>query len=787
MIAFVSRQFHTALSKDPLFFAAIFAVFGICLAHLLPVHSGVWLSIAAGIGAAVFWRRQLMPLLLIGVLLSFGGLHQLQKLDSSHLDALWNGQEPDASIPVWITGTIVEQPMQTKTGNRALLTIRLEQLNRGGTQLTVQDRIRVWTHDAFRQGDVVQAEGMLTQIAMPRNPGEFSRQAYARDTNGVVAELHLSSHHRIEIIGASNWQRVFHYALLARTWVGNAITRGLPDNLPQAGILKAMVLGARNEANPEAEEPFRLSGSLHIFAVSGLHVGIFGMVIWMLLQSAKVPRRIAIAVIIACVLGYAFITGLRPSAVRAALMTTIFLAGFWFRRKPRLLNSLGFAALLIFLFDTRQLFAVGFQLSFSVLVSIALIGPLVRDWLHQKIDPDPFIPSTLIGPWHRLGINSSHRIADIFSISTSAWIGSLPFIIWYFGLITPVALLANCFLVPIAWFVICFATVSMVGSAIHLFFVSTWLNQLNAWLVLLLQNTAIFFAQLPAAHFQVTPLSDLVPQNQTEAGIIVFDLGRSCAPQVIHVKDPSSGNDLTWLIDCGSESGYATVIHPWLRQQGIRRLDGFIASHGDTAHTGAAPALIEEYAPYQLVTSQLPSMSQAYRNLEKVKARQDISSIQIAGGTGIQISDEAKIDVLYPPSQYTDLSVADDECLILMIHWGGFRILSMSDSGFITEKWLLEHVPDLEADIIIKSHHVADFSGLEEFLIAVDPSAVISTNDGFPENQSISPSWRAMLKRRSIALFDQRETGAVLLNQDGDELVLKGYVNNQELRLSPEK
>ncbi|MEM1297249.1 MAG: hypothetical protein AAGH89_17930, partial [Verrucomicrobiota bacterium] len=103
MIAFVSRQFQTALSKDPLFFAAIYAVFGIGLAHLIPLHSLVWWSIAAALTGTIIWRPNLRPLFLLSVLLGFGGLQQFQQLDSSQMDTFWDRLAPSDSIPVSVT------------------------------------------------------------------------------------------------------------------------------------------------------------------------------------------------------------------------------------------------------------------------------------------------------------------------------------------------------------------------------------------------------------------------------------------------------------------------------------------------------------------------------------------------------------------------------------------------------------------------------------------------------------------------------------------------------------
>ena len=90
---------------------------------------------------------------------------------------------------------------------------------------------------------------------------------------------------------------------------------------------------------------------MHVFAVSGLHVGIVLAFLWGLLRWLGVPRRYAVIVLIPAILFYATVTGLRPSAVRAAIMGSVVLLGFVAERKPRLLNSLAFAALLILALD----------------------------------------------------------------------------------------------------------------------------------------------------------------------------------------------------------------------------------------------------------------------------------------------------------------------------------------------------------------------------------------------------------------------------------------------------
>jgi competence protein ComEC len=782
------------LGKDPLFYGGLLAIIGVSLAHFSDISTWIWATSALAIIAlAFFWKRGRV-VVLGAVLAGFAGVHEWREHIEDEITPIWEGQDlHSASAAAEVFGTVVATPRPPRSGDLWRLTVKLDAVETTSDgirrRIETENRIHVFTPGFLaRQGDRIVVKGVLKPLPLSRNPGEFSRSAYARDSEGVVAEMRVLSRLRLEVVGTNAWYRMFDLAFRTRNAVGRKITAGLDPRSEQAQILKAMTLGARDEADPEVEEPFRLSGALHIFAVSGLHVGIFGTVIWFLLRAFLVPRRGAIFVIILCVLAYAFITGLRPSAVRAAIMTSVFLAGFCLRKKSRLLNSLGFAALVILAVDTRQLFSVGFQLSFAVLTCISLFTPFLSRISARWLDTDPFIPNSLIGKGQRLAIQGGKRVCDVFWVSLAASVGSTGFVLWYFGLLTPIAVLANCVLVPLAWFVICIATVSLVIGNVPIVggFTGRWLNWVNSYLVSWIYGAATFFAQTPNGHFEVTPLSERFKSEVNEPGVVVFDLGRSCGPQAINLKDEASGETRTWFIDSGHEASYKRVIRPWLRKNGIDRLDGLIASHGDVDHIGSAVTLIEEFRPNQLVQSQLPSSSKSFKNLEKFKAAGDVSVLQLAAGARIELGTEAAIKILYPPASFPDQSAGDDECLVVMLEWNGFRILNMSDSGFRTENWLLENVSpeDLRADVLVKSHHLADFSGLAKFLRAVDPKAVIATNDRFSANESIEEDWQQLLESTlGIALFDQAECGAVTMKIQGDRLKLEGFVNGQEFKI----
>ena len=144
--------------------------------------------------------------------------------------------------------------------------------------------------------------------------------------------------------------------------------------------------------------------------------------------------------------------------------------------------------------------------------------------------------------------------------------------------------------------------------------------------------------------------------------------------------------------------------------------------------------------------------------------------------------------MLFPQQEKLPGPRADDNGLVLRLHCSGWRVLFMGDAGFETEKWLLKHLPDrLASDVIIKGQHGSDVSGLEEFLLAVRPQAIVASNRSFPATQQISSAWREMLQKHQITLFDQQQSGAVEILAGPTSLKMKAYVNGQSLTLSKRK
>src|SRR4051812_33889770 len=312
-------------------------------------------------------------------------------------------------------------------------------------------------------------------------------------------------------------------------------------------------------------------------------------------MAGRLPREWATLLIIPALLFYAAVTGLHTSSVRAAVMSAVLLGGFVAERKAFAFNGLAAAATLILAWNTQELFAVGFQLSFCVVAAILLLNEATFRFLQRRLATDPFLPRTLFTKGRRTLEKSTTWLARVASVSFAAWIGSLPLMFWYYHLVTLISLVANVVVVPMAFFVLAGAMLSLVAAPF-----SQWLsvvfNNANWALTKFILGAVSLFAQVSAGHFYVEH-----PHRPNGAilEINALDL-RSGAS--LHLRDADSD----WLIDAGPARDYDRLVLPYLRAHGVNRLEGLILTHGDAALLGGARNIPGDFRPRQVIYPAAP-------------------------------------------------------------------------------------------------------------------------------------------------------------------------------------
>lgn len=337
----------------------------------------------------------------------------------------------------------------------------------------------------LKPGDEFIFEGVIQPFRNMGNPDDFDYKRYMYN-KGYVGSVYVDSRSWIATGQASSSLKVRAQLLRQKIL---SFYRGLGLDETEYSILSALTLGYQDALSDDLKQSFRSTGTAHVLAVSGLHVGIIYAIISLLLGFIKRNNRIywvKPGLIILLLWLYAFITGLSPSVVRASIMLTVFCISEIVGRKGYSLNSLFLTAFVMLLYNPFSLFDVGFQLSFSSVLAILYLHPKMVSVLDIKNIPLRYI-------W------------QLFSLSLVAQIGTFPLCLYYFGTFPSYFFITNMLIVPLVGLVV-YATVGVVVAKLltyalpsfgyYIFYLPVKALQL---LVGLLTGIAEFFEDLPYA------------------------------------------------------------------------------------------------------------------------------------------------------------------------------------------------------------------------------------------------------------------------------------------------
>lgn len=734
------------------------AVLGILLAGWVPIEAqGFAGGFAAALGAWLLRRREAW--LYLAATLAFATLHVWQTRDSPSQILAQN--VGDQKLVATVRGHAIGHS-NVREGAKSRFLLEVDEIEIDGRLIRSACRIlAIAPGEPPAWEDRVEATGTLRRILAPRNPGQFDARAYMA-IQGVTCELIVAARSDLRIEPAEGFS-IPRLASRCRGWMESTLREGISSDPLVCNLLAGLVLGATSEIPENLQDQFRQTGTFHIFSVSGLHVGMIATILWQLLRAFGTDRRLCVALIIPAVFFYSLVTGWKPSSVRAATMTAIFLLGMISSRQPVPLNSLCAAAFVILAQSTSELFNPGFQLSVTVVAAILLFAGPVQKSIKTLLDPDPFIPSALWNRFQKFRHTSGVALAGLVAVSIAAWIGSLPLTLYYFQLISPSALIANPIVVPLTFVIMATALAALAGGVLATILAAAF-NNANLVLVHLLLVIIEAIAALPGSYITLGKPS-LVP-----VAVTVFDFG------------PGGGAAIRtegklWLLDSGSLWDFQNSLQPWMRIAGKPKPDGLIVTHGDADHLGGASTLIDGWKNPLVIDSHLKDRSPSREKLHAgLAARGAPKSLQRAGDS-IELSRQARLRILHPP-KILEAAKANDKSLVVLLETNSTNILFLSDSG--PAAW--ESLPPLRADIVVLGRHHSGLLPEAELLKESGVRAIVATAAGYPAHEPMDEHWAAMLEENGIKLFRMDQTGAVQIEIRPDGHSLEGFLNGQVQR-----
>lgn len=283
----------------------------------------------------------------------------------------------------------------------------------------------------FEIGDKLFCQGRISRIINRGNPFEFDYQSYLAD-QGIYFSCLLDAN-KLKKMGTD--QRT--PSIIAERFREKLLVmlRAKLKKDENFQVISALTLGYRKELSTETRDSFTKTGAMHVLAVSGLHVGLiflFLLRVFSFLKYSSLGKWIRFSLVVVFLWSYALITGFSPSVQRATIMFTFLLVAESINRTSSIYNSIAASAFALLFINPDIIFSVGFQLSYSAVLSIVYFHPLFEKIL-------PVENEWMKKPW------------QLFCVSIAAQIGTFPLSIYYFNQFPVYFWLSNFVVIPAAF------------------------------------------------------------------------------------------------------------------------------------------------------------------------------------------------------------------------------------------------------------------------------------------------------------------------------------------------
>ena len=568
------------------------------------------------------------------------------------------------------------------------------------------------------------------------NPGGFDYERWLF-TQNIAATGYIKNAPLATLLATDTaWQNID----VMRQMISDKLTALLPD-IENLGLIKALTIGDKHEVNDKQWEIFRKTGTIHLIAISGLHIGLIsGLMYFLILKLAVTfsvvsPQKMAAIAAVMVAIFYSALAGFSVPTQRALIMLIIVMVASTLQRNILKRNTLSLAMLGVVIFDPLAVLSAGFWLSF---LAVTLIVYVISGRLGK------------VGYW--VGVTKIHCVTAI---------GLSPLLIFYFQQFSLIAPIANFIAVPIVSLLVVplsFIAVLMMGISTDyalplLIVIDEILTGL--WFVLTILAKLPFADMAKVAHsFYVVPLALLgffvlmsprgtparwlgcvlllpllfIKQERQNVGnfeLTLLDVGQGLSAIIEttnHTLVFDTGAKYSEQFNMGS-----SVVIPFLNYKGINKIDTLLISHGDNDHIGGAKSIVDEVEVNTVLTSVPEMLEGEYASLCRAGQKWEW--------------DQVEFEIVSPAVDV--FKGENNNSCVLKVNSKYKGVLLTGDIEKQAESWLVnQHGSWLKSDVLIAPHHGSKTSSTLAFLKAVDPDIILipagyKNRFSFPHKQVI--------------------------------------------------
>ncbi|MBD5545605.1 MAG: DNA internalization-related competence protein ComEC/Rec2 [Lachnospiraceae bacterium] len=635
---------------------------------------------------------------------------------------------------------------------------------------------------APRLGSFIRVRGAYQSFLPATNPGQFHQKRYYQ-----ILHLNYSLKNAILLEESKEYDLCKEALYQLNRKLAAGYDRGLPEK--EAGILKAMVLGDKSELDTDIKNLYKQSGISHILAISGLHISLLGMGLYKLLKKLGLgvfPNALSC---MAVMIFYGMLIEGGTSSFRAIFMFFIYLIGKVIGRTYDMLTALALSGVLLLMEQPLYIYHTGFLLSFSAVLGIGLLSPVLERLLPESRRKNPFLKS-LVG-----------------SLSVSLF--SLPVTAYYFYEFPVYSILLNLIIIPLMGLLLPCAMAGGILAAGQLFggklllLPCRWIlmlyegicegsaalpchtliiGQPDLWQILLFYAMLIivfcFYTKwknyriILLMVFSVFVLCFTIRQN-TE--ITMLDVGQGDS---IFVQEPGG---FSFLMDGGSSdvSGVGAYrILPFLKSKGVHELTYAFVTHPDSDHYNGILECLEQsresgvHIRYLAVSPlALQGEEEAYQKLFQAAEQSGTEVVCISAGDMLKCN-KIILTCLYPGKEAKPKD-KNGESLMFIMEADGVRMLFTGDAGMEEEEQILTEISGIH--ILKTGHHGSNSSTGMPLLQAAEPDyAIISCG----RDNSYGHPGRETLERLADVhskVLVTAQTGAIKITIRSHGYQIEGY------------
>lgn len=643
-------------------------------------------------------------------------------------------------------------------------------------------------------GDTVRITGKYHWPNSAQNPGEFDFSEWLAK-QGIVGQLNIKEAADVTVVSSRlSWET---FGLRLKSYFRSLVNQRIPEE--QRDVAAAVLLGDRSLLTTEKKQQFATSGTIHLLAISGLHIGILAGALGWLGIILGVPRTGVYCFVMFLVVFYAWLVEFRPPVVRAAVLTVVFCMAGLLHRRAFSLNSLAAAIVVLFLMQPVQLVDAGTHLSFLAVAAMVSVHRLGTKPLRSPLERLVQTEQASHG-WFAI---LSRSVKTAYLHSTVVFLVCLPLVVHHFHLAAWVGLLVNPILVPLMavallsgflmlvsapfFEMLSYLAGSVAGGALDLTHqLVEWANAAPfsytylaspgqywtfAWYLLLVSVCWWFQGRLRQGWLLIGFLGLFVlvhafaipgkPDrigSQPQVTVTFLDVGHGNCTII------RSQEGKVMVCDAGSfpSSRSATrKVSGTLWAHGIQRIDSLVISHADLDHYNAVPALLERFSVRQIIVpiGMFESTDRAVEQLRILIDAYGIETVELADGDTLP---EFYMEVKSP---YRDLTGLNDNArsLVLELSYGGNRIMLTGDVEGAPLDRLLKQ-PQANVLLLQVPHHGSKNNRPEDVVPWASPKvAVVSALQ-----KRVPKKTMDLLAADQIDTLIPNRDGAVLLNLYSD-------------------